>query len=208
MKHGESLVKEDSECSICGKEFEYYPCEKEGLLCENCYSDGKNYQHTDEYTEKEISTLLSKEDTEIKKDCNWCGDSFTTERKRDFCSDECVSKFNSDRMEGEDNPRYVDGESRGKKYGKKWKKVRQKSISRDNNSCVICGKKEDIHVHHIIPTQKFDDKKDSHYLENTICLCPKCHRNLEYGNIDIPQSISEELSLEEHKIENFKYLRD
>ena len=52
--------------------------------------------------------------------------------------------------------------------------------NRDNNQCVLCHKKDDLHVHHIL-------KKSTHikYIaspENLITLCEDCHLNKAHPN--------------------------
>jgi 5-methylcytosine-specific restriction endonuclease McrA len=120
----------------------------------------------------------------------------TDHRERNFCSDDCVNSFNSDRMKGENNPRYVDGKSRGKKYNSDWVKVKEKIMERDSNECSICGCIKNLHGHHIIPVREFVNEEDAHYKENAVILCASCHRNVEYGNKSIPDEKVEKDNLE------------
>jgi len=42
-----------------------------------------------------------------------------------------------------------------------------------HNKCIVCGGKERLNAHHIIPRQ---NKKFKHDMRNGLALCPKCHR--------------------------------
>jgi hypothetical protein len=196
-EHGESLAVKESICSIegCKNSFEYYPSEKEGLICPSCIKSGKNIHHTDEY-----SDLGERVTNYIKTSCFTCGENMVVSQSdysdRVFCDEECLSDFQSDRMTGSSNPRYVDGSSSGKKYNSLWRSVRDKSLDRDNHQCVICGSDEYLHVHHIIPVREFDDEDNAHYIENTVTVCPSCHRKIEYGKESLPDDVIDENNLE------------
>ena len=53
-----------------------------------------------------------------------------------------------------------------------WVKIRNEAYKRDKYTCQICGVKERIHAHHIVPYRVTMDNS----LANIICLCVKCHR--------------------------------
>jgi hypothetical protein len=135
-------------------------------------------------------------DSPKKFECNNCGKNFTRYPKNSggkypkFCSPEChlSSDGHSNRFSGEDNPNYVDGESRNRDYGNRWKEIRSKVKERDFNRCRICRVTEsecrekyncDLHIHHKIPLVKFDNIGKANTLYNLITVCPKCHGKLE-----------------------------
>lgn len=201
--HNESIAKQPTDCAICGEVFEYYPKNKEGIICPECVSNGKQGQYLSEKISEKLSEIVS-----IK--CPQCGkeeDVPKSDSYRTFCSKECVNKDKSERMTGKNNPRFVDGESSGSDYDREWRAVRDKVLKRDGKQCVVCGDNEKLHVHHIIPVRSFDEEGNAHYLENAVSLCPSCHRNVEYGNIKIPDNIVEECNLEEPDPERFNYLQ-
>jgi hypothetical protein len=56
------------------------------------------------------------------------------------------------------------------KYGlAAWKHLRERVLSRDGERCMICGRNQDLHVHHI----DLDAKCDA--LGNLVTLCGACH---------------------------------
>ena len=70
------------------------------------------------------------------------------------------------------------GETAKKRNNYKYRQWRQKVIDRDKK-CVVCGSKENLHVHHIknfaqYPMLRFDEN-------NGITMCKLCHRKLHYG---------------------------
>lgn len=199
VAHDESIAKETSVCDVpdCDTEFQYYPSDKDGLICPSCVSSGKNIFDTEKHSN------LPEELTEyIDVECFVCGDIHTVTRTeysdRFFCSESCLSSYNSSRMEGESNPRYVDGESQGKSYDSEWRSVRDSVVKRDGGKCVCCGEKSNLHVHHIVPVREFEDSCEAHYIENAVTVCASCHRNIEYNNTSIPDEI-----IEEHNLETF-----
>jgi len=60
---------------------------------------------------------------------------------------------------------------------------------------------------HIIPVIQFENEQKAYYKKNAVTLCTKCHRNVEYGNIQIPNNVISAYNLEEHDNENFKHLQ-
>jgi hypothetical protein len=63
----------------------------------------------------------------------------------------------------------------------RWKEIRDRIISLDNNKCRICGKNKDLHVHHL----KYHDAP---YITNDtelLTLCQFCHSNIHRFNIKI-----------------------
>lgn len=60
-----------------------------------------------------------------------------------------------------------------------WNQCSKEIRERDNNQCVICGKTGLLHVHHILPKERFKDLKFDPL--NLISLCPSCHRFSRYS---------------------------
>jgi hypothetical protein len=73
------------------------------------------------------------------------------------------------------NPKWVDFE-----YGEPldWEERRKVCKQRDKFFCCLCGEKQRLHVHHVIPKGKF--YKGSHSLQNLITLCQRHHSAQEY----------------------------
>lgn len=56
-------------------------------------------------------------------------------------------------------------------------------LKRDENTCQMCGSKENIIVHHIVPWRVCKDDDDLRYdVDNGVCLCGKCHLIAHNGN--------------------------
>ena len=83
------------------------------------------------------------------------------------------------------------------KNKQKWEEVRLAILKRDNNKCIVCGKKA-TQVHHIHLRSK---RKDLIYAKNNlVSLCDKCHahsgtENLEWVNRRI--ALVKHISLDE-----------
>jgi 5-methylcytosine-specific restriction endonuclease McrA len=101
------------------------------------------------------------------------------------CSDKCFNSIHSEKMSGENHPRWKGGDV---KYGKNWESVREAQIERDYFECVKCGitRSEhlekydaDLSVHHIIPIRNFDEPENGNFEENLKTLCKSCHRTVE-----------------------------
>lgn len=74
-----------------------------------------------------------------------------------------------------------DVEGKGYQEGplKDKKNVRQYVLERDSYRCVLCGKPEDLEVHHIV--WRFRGGSDSP--RNLVTLCKECHRKVTLGEI-------------------------
>lgn len=69
-------------------------------------------------------------------------------------------------------------------YGSNWKRMRDKTRERDNNTCQVCGYEWEegemkLDVHHIIPLKKFEKPEKANTLDNLITLCRECHNEWE-----------------------------
>lgn len=198
LKHDESLSKEVSQCTIegCSNEFKYYPSEKDGLICSECVDSGKTYIHSESISKDDIDYNTVER---VEDECCYCGCTIIVKENvledNNYCSNKCVYKKHSERMSGSNNPRYIDGESSGKSYNSKWRSVKKEVKLRDENECQVCGSGKNLHGHHIKPVENFDEEDNAHFKENVILVCASCHRNIEYGNIEIPESVIEEKNL-------------
>ena len=121
--------------------------------------------------------------------CKWCGKDAimiicrTRPNRGKFCSKECYTKWQkSKENKGENNPRWVVGgrhESRSQlsRRSKSWKIWRKKVYTRDNYTCVLCGKTHClVDPHHILPKALFPKLK--YLVSNGVTLCRKCHKKL------------------------------
>jgi hypothetical protein len=206
LSHGKSLVEKTSICSIddCTNEFSYYPSEKEGTICPECIKDGKNVYHAGTLKKKDIykpNVNVEYEDVV----CYSCGEEDSVMPSRVSgdvytCSRKCLDEYNSQRMKGENNPRYKDGGSRGSTYDRVWRSVKRKAIDRDGGTCCICDSDESLHVHHLKPVRTFENSENAHFLSNAITLCDKCHPKVEHGKIEISDSLIDSKGLVEPEI--------
>lgn len=114
---------------------------------------------------------------------------FANKRNSSFCSKTCKGKDRSNKMTGEKNPNWKGGFNPND-YGSNWSSQSRKARKRDNYTCQICGyysRIRNLDVHHIVPLITFNgDYISSNQLNNLICLCRKCHRNVELGKTRCP----------------------
>ena len=157
-------------CEYCGKEFEGYN------------TGGKKYQKccSIDCSNKSIAKEI------LETTCNQCGKSVIIKGKEhhrlkskhgNFCSVECVHKYNSDNFSGKNSSAWKGGIS-FLPYCYKFNDKRKKAV-RDffNNTCIICGKHQSeemsqLHVHHIYYNK--DDGCDGSPF-NLVSLCHSCH---------------------------------
>ena len=83
--------------------------------------------------------------------------------------------------DGNKNPNWKDGKNiERRKYIslRKWKKIRDKILERDNFTCQKCDEKnpKKLNVHHIIPRRI----ELNNSFNNLITLCDSCHMILEH----------------------------
>lgn len=181
-----SDAKKGAACIRCGDSFEYYPSDKVGKYCSQCV------QETDEFLGDPYAEVVNVE--RIERECDYCGramEVLASERNYGngrFCSRDCLSAWMSENWTGENHHQWQGGSRR---YAGRWWRARRKALERDGYRCKNCGKSADQigrnpDVHHIRPLKEFDDPQRAHSINNLICLCRKCHRNAEEGNIDVP----------------------
>jgi 5-methylcytosine-specific restriction endonuclease McrA len=185
--HGDSISGTTSNCDNCGKEFNLkeYRTNQDHTFCSNeCAGEWRSSNFSGENNPNYNSVVVP---------CDWCGSEFEKHPRKmertnhDFCDLECFGNWRSENYVGENHHSYNGGPTI---YIGNWKKNRNLAINRDNNICQNCGhdgSNSRIEVHHIKPVKKFEELDNAHNLDNLICLCAKCHRNVEHGNIDCPE---------------------
>ena len=62
------------------------------------------------------------------------------------------------------------------RYPENWESIRNYILARDKNQCRICGKMDDLHVHHVKPISR----GGNHISQNLITLCKGCHASQDY----------------------------
>jgi len=198
-------------CSNCNKEFEipeshfkykklrnqnYFYCSKECYLkkhsngkivkCVNC---GKKFRVKGYRKAKDFYCSRKCRKTSKIIKCWYCHKEFIRKlgvikrnKQRHFCSRECMGKWQSENLKGENSPSWLGGWE--KYYGINWVEQKNKARKRDNYTCQLCAKKENkkaFDVHHKIPFRKFGIKRylEANSLDNLITLCNFCHSKYE-----------------------------
>lgn len=181
-----------TECRLCGRQFEYYPSDKEGHYCPQCVETEPWQTLPDITGEHNPRWSGGKRET----DCAVCGESVTRYRSEiadgvTVCSEECRRDWLSKSFSGDGHPNWKGGGNEA--YGTGWNRIREKALERDGHACVICGKTSaeigrNPDVHHIVPVRAFIEsdhhqKEDAHTLDNVVSLCIQCHRKADFGKI-------------------------
>lgn len=184
--------KETTTCTSCGEQFDYYPSEKEGLYCGECVDGGSWRDPPALEGEDNPQWGGGKESVP----CSVCGESVERypNSARDgavLCSDDCRGRWLSENFSGSDHPNWDGGGI--DTYGPGWSRVKRRALERDDYECVVCGATKaeldrNPDVHHLLPVRLFAEAErlnvsDAHYLENVVSLCPRCHRNVESGDL-------------------------
>lgn len=135
----------------------------------------------------------------VKVHCTICGNELWRGKWQlnasgnNFCNRECQGVWNSLYRTGQNNPCFKGGGQIY--YGPNWETQKRAARQRDNYLCQTCGigqnnLKRLLHVHHIKPFRVFnyirginENYKEANRLENLICLCGKCHMQVEAGKI-------------------------
>lgn len=130
--------------------------------------------------------------------CLNCENKFTyyPSNKRGIYCESCVNDdsvtWSNGGLSGEDNPMFgIDPEDHPMwtggyniNYIGIWNTVREKRLKLDDYTCQKCGDSMDEldqepDVHHITPISEFENEKNAHTVENTVCLCRSCHGKVE-----------------------------
>lgn len=125
--------------------------------------------------------------------CKYCGEGFqvipfeANRGRGKFCSKECHYNWRvkTGAMLGEKGPNWRGGRAKNH-YGGQWDLQRMRALKRDRYQCQICGRKNDLIVHHKEPVKKLDDWHEVNRLENLVTLCRSCHTRLEAGHLKFP----------------------
>lgn len=184
--------KEQTNCEICGTEFEYYSSEKEGLYCEECV-ENTEWRHRPDIEEENHPRWVGGRITTSCDVCDSTVERYPSEIDAEavLCSKECQSRWLSEAFLGDGHPNWEGGGTDN--YGQGWNATRRAALERDDYACVRCGTDTDDlgrnpDVHHIVPVRVFveadgQDRTDAHDLDNVASLCPGCHRRAEFGNV-------------------------
>lgn len=123
--------------------------------------------------------------------CNNCNIIFRKEpynlREYNFCSINCMHRYyeKTGMFAGKNSGTWNGGKREYK--GANWRKQRRRARARDDYTCQVCGITEgengiELSVHHIIPFIVLDDYRVANKLENLICVCESCHRQIHSGD--------------------------
>lgn len=160
-------------CQICGKEFEIYESSlhssnSSGKFCSRkCYNE---YQKT-------LTGSKNNHCSRIQVKCACCGKTtFTTPYraalyKNKFCSLQCKHDFHHNYTNGEKNGNWKGGASRYR--GDDFERIKREKFK--DCFCALCGTKNNVHIHHIIPFRLTQDNSE----ENLVPLCAKHHKLIE-----------------------------
>ena len=115
--------------------------------------------------------------------CKNCGGRLGKGKLR-FCKKECRTEWHN---------RKVNETRENVKTGHLWVSLSAAVRERDEHKCLSCGTTKtrvgrQHDVHHIKPRRMFDDPNSPNYPENLVTLCEKCHKRVERGLMDCPES--------------------
>ena len=116
-----------------------------------------------------------------KRTCLICNSPYIAiKRTQKYCSRKCADIANGQRVSGENNYFYINGNSKNKRCyrGENWGVIRKKIYERDKWTCQVCGKhcnKKEIQCHHIVPYKNGGSNDSS----NLVTLCVSCHAIVE-----------------------------
>lgn len=167
-------------CKHCGKEFEIYASALSGKT-----NSSGNYCSRKCYNEEQKTFTGEKNNhyTSVIVSCANCGKeikkipSRLKEYKNAFCSMKCKAEYHHNYIEGEKNCNWKGGASRFR--GDDFEDVKKKYYS--GKRCAICGTKQKIHIHHIIPYRLTHDNST----DNLIPLCTRHHKWFESLTVPI-----------------------
>lgn len=161
-------TKTTLKCEECGENFEVYKkkAENRKYCSTNCRN--KAYKEGEIYTCAECGEEVYRPPLQAKKYDN------------KFCSHQCQTDY----ISGEEHYKYKE-DKRQYTYSGGWKTAREERLEKDNHQCQECGSEEKLHIHHIKPYIKFEDKFEANRQENLITLCSSCHLQHEKGGKEL-----------------------
>lgn len=190
--HGESIAGVELTCKNCGSTYRKPPsmASRSSYCSQDCQSEHFSEIRDEPFGGERNGVYLT---------CETCGDEYrraaANAKGSRFCSRECQSKMQSVEFSskdwhltgvtGADHPAYTGHEDY---YGENWSEQRAATITRDGETCVVCGCERDthrkihgcdLHVHHIQPIATFETPEASNTLNNLITLCRPCHAKWE-----------------------------
>lgn len=162
-----SIKKIKVKCLICQKEFYSWPRhikEGGGKFCSvKCSGKGRR--------------------KEIIKQCLVCRKNISITPLRaekgqcKFCSRKCFAQWKQENQGGKNNPNWRGGvtpENHKIRTSIEYRLWREAVFARDGWTCQECGKKGDMHAHHIRAFSTYPMFRFA--IDNGITLCFKCHR--------------------------------
>lgn len=167
-------------CKNCGANFLVYKSllnksnSSGNFCCRKCYNI---YQKT-------LTGDKNNNYSRVKKKCQNCGKdievtlSKTKYYKNNFCSKKCKYEYHHNYIEGEKNCNWLGG---NKNYRGNFETIKKQYFNDKNKFCALCGSKENIHIHHIVPYRFTNDNK----INNLIPLCNKHHKMIESLTINV-----------------------
>jgi len=179
--HGESIAKEEKQCSNCDSIEKIYPSRRKSGDRFFCSQSCKSEKLSEEYSESKLVRCEScDEHIEVPQ--------YRLERsERTFCSVDC----HNDWQAGENSYHWKGGDV---KYGESWPRQREKALKRDFKQCRLCRKTQrehieetgrELEVHHKTAIRNFDDKEYGNRLQNLITLCSSCHMEVEGNEVKL-----------------------
>lgn len=144
----------------------------------------------------------------IELECEWCGEIIeavpSQEDVRRFCSHECKGEWRRDVgwFDAENNPRWTAAFDGARSLYRRlltnippqsWRAARDHNLA---EQCRICGDKDDLHLHHIVPLRS----GGTNGAWNLMTLCPSCHTTVETHTMGfVDTHIGDKGSLEEYR---------
>jgi 6-pyruvoyltetrahydropterin/6-carboxytetrahydropterin synthase len=199
------LLERSVECAVCGEEFKQITnthLSKHGMTVEEYkesypssqigsnqgWEDGLWYNNSEENpmrgkTGEEHHRHIEKQDL----NCDNCGSSFERYpdqvRENNFCDRECYLEWHS-----VEDPQgsYGEYERLLKVANGSYRKNREAALKRDEYECRVCGRKENLHTHHVVPLRN----GGSNFSYNLGVVCGSCHRS----TVERPDSRYSEVS--------------
>ena len=155
-------------CPVCGKNFEVPRCHERIITCsrECGYAFRKKYTPSKEYGKRIRIICLN-----CKKEFERLESKLPHNR---YCSRECYI---------EQRQKFVKYPSNQRFETREWVTNRLIVLKRDNFLCHLCGKTDDLQVHHKVPYSY--DANNS--LSNLVTLCKSCHFNIHKLIWDHPE---------------------